>query len=537
MLYINEIFSKKEFRALRYDDYFVDKTGIISAVVPRIGTPRRYICITRPRRFGKTINARTLACFLSRGLDAADLFDGLEVSKDEQAMKHLGTHDVIYIDFSKQPFGCKNYEQYICEITDGIISDLRELYPQACISEDEQDLFFALEVAYNKANASFCFVMDEWDSMFFDDIFSAEDQSKYLKFLKQLLKDTPYVDFAYMTGILPIAKHSTGSELNMFDEFSAVDDSRYEKFFGFTEDEVHQLCDLHKKLNPNARLDYADLAYWYDGYLTEDGEHMFNPRSVVLALSRDRAKSFWTESGPYDEIYYYVRNDIDDIRDDLVRMVAGESVRAEMENYAASSMSLTTRDEILSAMVVYGFLTYYNGCVSIPNHELMLQFQKLLKKEDMGYVAKLAQRSEDMLVATLNKDTDTMTQIIEAVHDQEVPLLNYTNEADLAALINLVYLHARDRYFVRREQAAGKGVADVAFIPQNPKDTKCRPFIVELKASDSAEQAIKQIRNKNYTAIFEDALTGDAHYAQPPLAVGIAWDPKTKAHECIVEEL
>ncbi len=265
---------------------------------------------------------------------------------------------------------------------------------------------------------------------------------------------------------------------------------------------------------------------------------MFNPRSVVLALSRDSLDSFWTESGPYDEIYYYyVRNDIDDIRDDLVRMVAGESVRAEMENYAASSMSLTTKDEILSAMVVYGFLTYYDGCVSIPNHELMLQFQKLLKKEDLGYVAKLAQRSEDMLCATLNKDTETMTQIIEAVHDQEVPLLNYTNEANLAALINLVYLSARDRYFVRREQPAGKGVADVAFIPQNPKDTKCRPFIVELKASDSAEQAIKQIRNKNYTAIFEDALTQDTHYAQTPLAVGIAWDPKTKAHECIVEEL
>ncbi len=537
MLYINEIFSKKEFCGLRYDDYFVDKTGIISAVVPRIGTPRRYICITRPRRFGKTTNARTLACFLSRGLDAADLFDGLEVSKDEQAMKHLGAHDVIYIDFSKQPDDCTNYKEYIGRIKKGIISDLCGLYPQAGISPNERDIFSALKTAFYEVNASFCFVMDEWDSMFFDDMFSPEDQSEYLKFLKQLLKDTPYVDFAYMTGILPIAKHSTGSELNMFDEFSAVNDPLFYKFFGFTEDEVHMLCDVHAKRIPNAEVDFEGLVEWYDGYITKKGEHMFNPRSVVLALSRDSLDSFWTESGPYDEIYYYVRNDIDDIRDDLVRMVAGESVRAEMENYAASSMSLTTKDEILSAMVVYGFLTYYDGCVSIPNHELMLQFQKLLKKEDLGYVAKLAQRSEDMLCATLNKDTETMTQIIEAVHDQEVPLLNYTNEADLAALINLVYLHARDRYFVRREQPAGKGVADVAFIPQNPKDTECRPFIVELKASDSAAQAIKQIRNKNYTAIFEDALTGDAHYAQPPLAVGIAWDPKTKAHECIVEEL
>ncbi len=537
MLYINEECSKKEFEELRRSTYFVDKTGLISATVPYIAVREKYICITRPRRFGKTINARTLACFLSRGLDAADLFDGLEVSKDEQVMKHLGAHDVIYIDFSALPDVCNSYEDYIGKIREGIISDLRELYPQAGISLDEQGLLSALETVYNKAKASFCFVMDEWDSMFFNKKFSKEDQSEYLMFLKQLLKGKPYVDFAYMTGILPIAKHSTGSELNMFDEFSAVNDPLFYKFFGFTENEVRGLCDVHAKRMPDAEVDFEGLVEWYDGYITKKGGHMFNPRSVVLALRRDSLESFWTESGPYDEIYYYVRNDIDEVRDDLVRMVAGESVEAEMKNYAASSMSLTTKDEILSAMVVYGFLTYYDGCVSIPNHELMLKFQDVLGKEDMGYVAKLAKRSKEMLRATLNKDTDTMTQIIEAVHDQEVPLLNYTNEADLAALINLVYLSARDRYFVRREQPAGKGVADVAFIPQNPKDTKCRPFIVELKAADSAEQAIKQIRNKNYTAIFEDALTGDTHYAQPPLAVGIAWDPKTKAHECIVEDL
>ena len=112
---------------------------------------------------------------------------------------------------------------------------------------------------------------------------------------------------------------------------------------------------------------------WYDGYLTEDGECRFNLRSVVLALIDDSLRSYWTESDPYDEIYYYVHNNIVAVRDDLVRMVAGEPVRAEMKNYAASSMSLTAKDEIFSAMVVYGFLTYYDGCVSIPNHVLMLK--------------------------------------------------------------------------------------------------------------------------------------------------------------------
>ncbi len=537
MFYINTQSSKTAFQKLLNSQYFVDKTGLISALVPFIGTEQTYFCITRPRRFGKTVNARTLACFLSRGLEAEPMFEGLEVMKDEQATKHLGTHDVIYIDFSKLPDGCKSYEEYIWAIRHGIISDLREAFSEAGIADDGRDLFYALECVYNNLQVSFCFVMDEWDSMFFNDMFSKEDQQAFLMFLKQLLKGKPYVDFAYMTGILPISKHSTGSELNMFDEFSAMSDPLFDQYFGFTEEEVRRLCEVHEKRIANPRVNYDELVRWYDGYIATDGSHMFNPRSVVLALNRDCAESFWTESGPYDEIYYYVRNNIAAVRDDLVKMVAGESVHAEMKNYAASAMTLDTRDEILSAMVVYGFLTHHEGQVSIPNRELMLKFQDVLEKEDMGYVAKLAQRSEEMLRATLDGDVETMADIMEGAHDQEVPLLRYANEADLAALVNLVYLAARNKYLVRREEPAGKGVADVAFVPKNPADADCRPFIVELKAGVGAEEALQQIHKRNYASIFEDALTGDEHFANSPLAVAISWDYKTKAHECLVEEL
>ena len=537
MFYLNTEDSKEAFQKLLNSFYFVDKTALISAIVPYIGSEQTYFCITRPRRFGKSVNARTLACFLSRGLQAESLFNGLKVTQDEQSMQHLGAHDVIYIDFSSLPMPCENYTDYITAITNGIINDLRTEFPEVGIAEDECDLFFSLQAVYTKTKIKFCFVMDEWDSMFFNKMFSKEDQQAFLMFLKQLLKGRAYVDFAYMTGILPISKHSTGSELNMFTEYSAVDDPKFESFFGFTEAEISSLCDIHAKCVPNARVNYEVLKHWYDGYIAEDGSHRFNPRSVVLALNDDKARSFWTESGPYDEIYYYVRHNIASVRDDLVKMVAGENVRAEMKNYAASAMTLNTRDEIFSAMVVYGFLTYYDGRVSIPNHELMLKFQDVLEKDDMGYVAKLAQRSEQMLAATLRGDVEEMTEIIEAAHDQEVPLLRYANEADLAALVNLVYLAARDRYYVRREEPAGKGVADVAFVPKNRADAECTPFIVELKAGVGAEEAMQQIRDRNYSSIFEDALTASEHFANSPLAVAISWDYKTKAHECVVEEL
>ena len=537
MFYVNTENSKEEFIELKRDIYFVDKTGIISAVVPYIGVPRKYICITRPRRFGKTTNARTVACFLSRGLEAQELFEGLEVTRDAQAMQHLGAHDVVYIDFSSLPMPCDSYTDYICAITNGIISDLRKLFPEANITQDERDLFYSLQSVYNKTKTKFCFVMDEWDSMFFNSKFSEADQREFLMFLKQLLKGRAYVDFAYMTGILPISKHSTGSELNMFTEYSAVDDPKFEHFFGFTEAEVRQLCVLHKSRKSNPRVTYSVLRHWYDGYIAEDGAHMFNPRSVVLALNDDKARSFWTESGPYDEIYYYVKHNIAAVREDVVKMVAGESVSAKPKNYAASAMHLDTRDEILSAMTVYGFLTYHEGRVSIPNYELMLKFQDVLEKEDMGYVAKLALRSEEMLKATLRGDTEEMQDVLEAAHDQEAPLLRYKNEADLAALVNLVYLAARDHYIVQREQPAGRGVADISFSPKVPASADYPPFIVELKAGIGAAEAIEQIRTKNYTAIFKDSLIDEDYFAATPLAVGISWDPDTKAHECLVEEI
>ena len=154
----------------------------------------------------------------------------------------------------------------------------------------------------------------------------------------------------------------------------------------------------------------------------------------------------------------------------------------------------------------------------------------------MGYVARLTRRSEDMLDATLRGDVATMAEVIEAAHDQEVPLLRYANEADLAALVNLGYLAARDRYAVRREEPAGKGVADVTFIPRNLAEARWRPFIVELKTGGTAAEAVAQIRKRDYAALFADGLLGKRGSARS-LAVGIAWDPKTKTHDCLVEEL
>lgn len=230
-------------------------------------------------------------------------------------------------------------------------------------------------------------------------------------------------------------------------------EQKYCEFFGFTEEEVDDV-----------NVTREGLRQWYNGYHTVSGKRLYNPRSVVAALTNNNLGNYWTSSGPYDEIFYYVRNNVDDVRDDIAWMVSGEAVAARVREYAATSMELSTKEEIFSAMVVYGFLSNENGKVSVPNKELMDRFEDMLLKEpSLGYVYRLAKASERMLEATLRGDTGTMLEILEYAHNTEVPLLSYSNETELTAVVNLVYLSARDKYWIEREGKSGTGYVDFIF--------------------------------------------------------------------------
>lgn len=269
----------------------------------------------------------------------------------------------------------------------------------------------------------------------------------------------------YMTGILPIAKYSDGSELNMFDEYDMACKEKYSEYFGFLDEEVDQLYDIYKKITKNPKILRSELKEWYDGYRAAAGDYLYNPRSVVCALRDNQLANYWTSSGTYDSIFNYIKGNIADVRNDLVLMVAGEHVPAKMQQYAATANALHTKDQIYSAMVVYGLLTYENGKVFIPNKELMDKFDELLlSNQQLGYVYRLARESQRMLQATIHGDTDTMEEILEYVHDTEVPIYSYNSEVELSAIVNLVYLSARDEYRVEREDKAEKDLWILFFI-------------------------------------------------------------------------
>jgi len=177
---------------------------------------------------------------------------------------------------------------------------------------------------------------------------------------------------------------------------------------------VDALYQRYIKLEENPKVSRNDLRLWYNGYQTKSGRRLYNPRSVVGALEYNQIGSYWTNSGPYDEIYYYVKNDTANMREDIALMMSGTPVPANVQEYASVSMELKTKDEIFSAMVVYGFLSYADGCVSIPNKELMDKFAEMVRKRpDFGYIYRLAAESGKMLTATKKGDTDTMVEILE----------------------------------------------------------------------------------------------------------------------------
>lgn len=532
-IYVNSKTAYTLYRSETEKPYFVDKTKMLEELFPLVQTGNNHVCITRPRRFGKTVAANMIAAFFSKGCNAGDIFDTLRIAESDGYEEYRNRFPVIHISFHELDRACSSYEDYIGRIEKRLIRDIRKEYPEADIEETDSAADTLLDLYAQEEEARFVFVFDEWDFIFHQNFITEQDKKEYLLFLRNLLKDTPYVRLAYMTGILPIAKYSSGSELNMFSEFTMASEERFSEYFGFTEQEVDLLFERYQKQKKQPeQVTREGLKNWYDGYHTKAGERLYNPRSVVLSLSNNNLGNYWTSSGPYDEIFYYIQNNVDAVRDDLVLMVSGTAVPAKIWEYAATAQELKTKEQILSAMVVYGFLSYENGMVSIPNKELMDQFADMLKREaSFGYVYRLAKESEKMLQATLQGDTKTMEQILEQTHDMETPMLSYNHETELSAVVNLAYLSARDYYRVEREEKAEKGFVDFIFYPEMPsaKDG----IILELKVDHSPEEAIAQIREKNYAVRFDGKILPNGRI----LLVGISYDREKKIHHCKVEEL
>ena len=385
------------YQELVNSEYFVDKSAMITHISKRIRTNTKYVCVTKPRRFGKTSVLNMLGAYYCKAYDAKDLFGGSAVSQSPSYAVHLNRYNVINLCLNEIPLDRSRYEDYIAQFNSGIINDMQESY-----SELKDKTFEKASDALAATGDEFIFIIDEWDYIFSHEMYQ-EHQEDFLEFLLNLLKDKAYVALVYMTGVLPIKKYSAGSARNMFKEYTMLKDPFFETYFGFTEEEVKLLCEKQTALTMD------EISEWYNGYQTRDGQRLYNPRSVVCALEDETCQSYWTRTGKMDEVLFFLKYNIGEVRDDVIKMVNETPIMIDIdEEYAAGQRQPQNREEIYAAMIIYGLLSYSDGELCIPNKELMIEFQKALKDDEFGYIAELVRNSSSVLEATLNKKGDVV---------------------------------------------------------------------------------------------------------------------------------
>ncbi len=516
-VYLNTGSALTLYNQLINSEYFVDKSDIIRAINKRIRTNTKYICITKPRRFGKTSVLNMLGAYYCKAGDSQSIFDNLNISRSVDYRTHLNSYNIINMSLNSLPENGNTYENYINLIKDTLRDDLMEAYPAF-----RDKSFRKISDMLTATNDEFIFIIDEWDYIFSHNLYT-ENQADFLEFLRDLLKDRPYVALAYMTGVLPIKRYSTGSALNMFKEYTMLNDPSFEKYFGFTEEEVAALC------RQQTILTLEDVSEWYDGYQTRDGSRIYNPSSVVCALEDGVCKSYWTTTGKMDEVLFFLKYNIDEVKEDVIKMVNHIPVRLEIKKeYTAGQGRPENRKEIYAAMIIYGLLSYNDGEIRIPNKELMLEFESSLEDSDFDYVAELVKNSCIVLDATLSKDGNVVASFLHNIHNSELPILKYNDENSLSCVVTLAYLSARNKYKIVREEKSGKGFADFIFYPRR---RQLPGIVLELKSDASPETALSQIKEREYCAKLRE------ENVEKILAVAISYDSRKKEHQCLIEEI
>lgn len=501
---------------------YVDKTGLAACTNELINTEEKYVCISRPRRFGKSMALKMLAAYYSRGYDSRELFTGKAIEQYDSFEAHLNQYDVIFLNMQQFLIGAK--ERSVTDyLEQEVLEEILEEFGNHLTRKD-RGLADTLKRIYVKTGKKFIFLIDEWDCVIRERQQDEELQKQYLDFLRGLLKDQPYVALAYMTGILPVKKYGKHSALNMFWEYSMTSPDVFEEYTGFTEEEVKSLCQQYD-------MDFSETSHWYDGYRFQKFKHIYNPRSVVAAMKCRRFSNYWTSTETYEALKIYMDMNFDGLRSAIVRMLGGEHVRLNTLSFQNDMKTFKTRDDVLTLLIHLGYLGYDLEAreAFIPNKEIADEFENAMSAGGWSEIMRVLNASEKLLEATLQGDEKRVAEGLDTAHTEVASILTYNDENSLACAISLAYYSARKDYLMIRELPSGHGFADIVFLPL-PAAAGKPALVIELKYNKSADTAIRQIKDRRYTQTLEK-YTGEI------LLVGVDYskDDKGKSHSCIIE--
>lgn len=532
-------------------EIFIDKTEMIDYLNTVVNTNQRFVSVSRPRRFGKTLAADMLCAYYAYEEDSREMFEQCKLSKsvkkdnELQWDAYLGKFDVLRLVMTEFFDKRMSFDKSMEKMQKLVCRDIKKIYPDVDYFDDA-DLLQTLADVYTDNKRQLVIVIDEWDAVFRTDNTNKKEQTEYLDFLRDLMKDKSYIALAYMTGILPIKKYGKHSALNMFTEYSMMYPRRLAPFTGFTEAEVRELCVKY-------HMSYDEIEDWYDGYVVSDtipldkreefreGKYsghktaLYSPLSVVEAMLNGDIKNYWNKTETYEALAEYIKKDYDGLQEAVTLLMDGAKIRIDTSTYQNDMTTFYGRDDVLSLLVHLGYLGYDDetGEVYIPNKEILDEFRSSTKSSEWTSRFRSLEISQELLQATWEKDADRVAELIEKAHDL-AGNKTYNDEAALSYAIQYAYYAAERYYTTILELDSGKGYADIVFLP-SPKFTDKPAMLVELKYEKDAVTALSQIKKQRYPERLR-------HYKGNILLVGINYEkgqsPKQdgfKHHSCVIE--
>ena len=507
------------------DSYYVDKSETLAILNNSLNRRDRYICLTRPRRFGKSVNAKMINAFYSKGCDSKEKFSKLKIANDPSFERELNKHNVITLDIVKM-IGANNGVDGIIEyVTSQVIAELDDSFSGSFTTKN--NLFKALSEINSNTGEKFIVIIDEWDGIFRDHSHDEKLEIAYVDFLRTMFKGTDsnrVIELAYITGILPIKRYNTQSALNNFREYTVLNPTPFSAFYGFTEDEVKVICKEHD-------LDFNETKRWYDGYVLDD-LHMYNPNSIMNLIVSRRFQSYWGNTASFENVSDLISMNFEGLKDDIFMMLDGSAITGiNTRLFNNDISSLTSKDAVITYLIHLGYLAYTNGRVYVPNEEVRLTLKDAVDTCRFSEYLNLIKASEEILEKTYEGDGDYVAECIRKYHSKYSSVIKYNSEETLSYVVQNAYLACIENYYKPvREMQSGEGFADIVYIPKREADRNIPALVIELKWNKDAQTALEQIKEKHYTESLED-------YCGNIILVGINYDKATKEHSCLIEQI
>ena len=505
--------------------------------------------ITRPRRFGKTLNMSMLECFFSnKYAGRGDLFEGLSIWNDEKYRQLQGTYPVIFISFAEiKANNFKDTKNDMVSVINDVYKQHSYLLEDAILTDAERNLFRQLDdyskntnvnkdisnetiyravknlaaILYRKFEKKVIILLDEYDTPM-QEAYVNGFWNELVDFIRSLFNSTfktnPYLERAVMTGITRISKESIFSDLNNLNVITTTNDE-YNTSFGFTENEVFAALD---EAGLSEKKD--DVKLWYDGFTFGKHKDIYNPWSITNYLDKKEFKTYWADTSSNSLVGKLIQRGSPKIKKAMEKLLNGEYITVGIDEQIVFDQLDNDEDAIWSLLLASGYLKVdsMDICVStgeqkyelsLTNLEVRVMFQKLIK----GWFMTGDDSSNEFISALIDGDLEAMNYYINEI------TLNVFSSFDVAGkdesrirpenfyhgFVLGLMAGQRNNYIIKSNRESGFGRYDVMMIPKqstSESGKKLPAIVLEFKVKrdseksleEAVEAALKQIEEKRY---------------------------------------